>query len=522
MRGFLPLFFLRGDNMITLYKNFNYDNNYDYVKTFGSREEQQNFFNSLSSLDIDNTNYIKTNKEIRVEYDYDFLTESGYNYLSFKNDDRIYYCFITEKEYIREDLTKIYVEIDVFQTFLFDFTLGKSFVERKVCSLSEITDFDEGIEMGDYVVEYDKIMIEKNYTLFAMFTGFKDYYVNEKGDDIKEFPLQDISRPYTKIDGISYPLLFLALDNDFNINTFYQNLSDLPNLVGIIRVPNCSYTVTNFAFPLIKITDGKMIKNYIGLTNVVTSITSSQQVSGSVGISKSSLFDLYPYTFYVLTDGESEPLLLQPQYCLDSISITGKYAISHSPVERYYPNYYKGSTNGKVYNITNTSVMTLPTGNNNLGDIYNNLNSYEQNNKNNYLSAIVSSGIAGASLASGNAIGAVTGLVSAYTSLSQNLARQKDVELTPSSIKSWGNPSTRKAFGNDSVRLIKYTIQDKYKNRISNFISRYGNKYNNYANIDLKFYKGYLKMCDVKINSKLDNIYINKINEILERGVYFE
>ena len=49
-----------------------------------------------------------------------------------------------------------------------------------------------------------------------------------------------------------------------------------------------------------------------------------------------------------------------------------------------------------------------------------------------------------------------------------------------------------------------------------------GNKYNSYATIDHTSYKGYLKMISADIDSGIDNIYIQQIKNILERGVYFE
>ena len=94
--------------------------------------------------------------------------------------------------------------------------------------------------------------------------------------------------------------------------------------------------------------------------------------------------------------------------------------------------------------------------------------------------------------------------------------------LTPSTIASFGTPSTRKAFGTDNVRLLRYTVKDNVKQKINNFVARYGNKYNNYATINLRSYKGYIKFISPNLDSKIDNIYLNKIQEIFERGVYIE
>ena len=118
--------------------------------------------------------------------------------------------------------------------------------------------------------------------------------------------------------------------------------------------------------------------------------------------------------------------------------------------------------------------------------------------------------------------GGVGSVISGINSIKETDSRNKDLMLTPNTISSFGTPSTRQAFNNDNVRLIRYTIKDEVKNKINNYVKRYGNKYNNYTTIDIKNYKGYIKFIDVDIDSGIDNIYLNKIIEILERGIYIE
>ena len=71
-------------------------------------------------------------------------------------------------------------------------------------------------------------------------------------------------------------------------------------------------------------------------------------------------------------------------------------------------------------------------------------------------------------------------------------------------------------------REIYYFYNEERINTINNFTERYGNKYNNYARIDLKTYKGYIKIVAPDIDSKIDNQHIQKIISILERGIYIE
>ncbi|MGM9544665.1 MAG: hypothetical protein ACI3T9_06740 [Romboutsia timonensis] len=315
-----------------------------------------------------------------------------------------------------------------------------------------------------------------------------------------------------------------------------SSLSDHPSLVGIIRLPSCSYKSSSMKIPCLT-QDPVEHDKFITVSQVVDmadSITSKSVTSESVTIPKNKVTDFYPYTYYVLTDGESEPLIMYPQYMNDTLSVKGVFALSHQPVERYYPSYYKGDSSGKVYNITNINQMMLPTATNEgINYMSANANTMAQNRKttnSNITYGVIGSTIALAGgIATGNPIAIAGGVAGLGTSLASGInqikqidSRNKDITMTPTSITSYGTPSTRQAFNTDSVRLIKYTVKDSVKNKINDFNKRYGNKLNNYKEIDLKTYKGYIKYVSPDVDSKIDNMFIDKIIEILERGVYIE
>lgn len=306
-----------------------------------------------------------------------------------------------------------------------------------------------------------------------------------------------------------------------------NTLSDHPSLVGIVRFPSCNITEQEVPVPLvIKDSEG----NFMSLRQIVdmaVSITGNEKTSTAISIPKNKITDFYPYTYYVLTDGEADPLVMFPQYMPNSCVVKGEFALSHQPVERYYVQGYKGDNDGRVYNITNLNQMMLPTATNEgLSYMNANANTIMQNRKNqitgNVLNAV---NVVGSAIATGGMSligGGVSSVISGINSIKEADARNKDTLLTPNTISSFGTPSTRKAFNTDSVKLLRYSIKDNVKNKINNFTERYGNKFNNYATIDLKSYKGYIKMISPDLDTKIDNMYVRKIIEILERGVYIE
>jgi hypothetical protein len=322
-----------------------------------------------------------------------------------------------------------------------------------------------------------------------------------------------------------------------------DTLTDHPSLVGIIRLPGEVTTVSETReIPIIMQEEG-VWKNVKQPVEISTTIQSSPPSSNEYVVPKSQFTDFFPYTYYVLSDGECEPLILRPQYLPNRIQIKGTIALSHQPVERYYIGGtdgqgtiqgYKGDIGGHSYNITNLNQMMLPTATNEgIGYMSANANTIMQNRKSavtsNTLNAVGGFASAvGATMAMGPGAGIAMGANSAKNTITgindiKNAdARNKDMTLTPNSISSYGTPSTRDKFDNNKVRLLKYTIEEKYKNKINSYVERFGHKYNNYDTIDLKTYKGYIKFIMPDVDGNIDNMYMSKIISILERGVYVE
>lgn len=203
--------------MIKLIKAFPYDNYYDYVKMFASKEEQKQYFRTFDYENVDEHNYIRVENTFNVNYEYDYLENEGINYVIFDNGYRTIYAFIIKKEYVRKNVTRIIYEVDVIQTFMFDFTINNSFVERKVCTIDEIVDYDEGLNLGEHIIETSHHIFNKDSTYFAMFNGFKEQQLIFEGTSLKsvvDLPFAT-SKPLTIIDGIQYPLYFMPLRESY-------------------------------------------------------------------------------------------------------------------------------------------------------------------------------------------------------------------------------------------------------------------------------------------------------------------
>lgn len=159
--------------MATLYllKGVTLDPNYETSIDFESKEVQLNYFNTYQKMTHDTNltySYLRSNEAIDVAYKFEDLGEV--NYLYYINNNKVYYNFVTRKEFINNNMTRLYIELDVFQTYMFDYELGECFVEREHQDrVDSNKDFifnleDERLELGsNYVLESASRLVDNDF-----------------------------------------------------------------------------------------------------------------------------------------------------------------------------------------------------------------------------------------------------------------------------------------------------------------------------------------------------------------------
>lgn len=111
-----------------------FDNSYRHTMTFGSAAEQASYFSSVctQALSDDKYTYVRMNGNVRVGFNAERLYT--YNYVMYQNANygsKWFYAFIVGVEYVNENTTELVLELDVMQTWYFDYTLKECFVERE-------------------------------------------------------------------------------------------------------------------------------------------------------------------------------------------------------------------------------------------------------------------------------------------------------------------------------------------------------------------------------------------------------
>jgi hypothetical protein len=151
--------------------NVPWNNDYRDVTKFNTRQELDSYINSLgpAGIRVEQLSYVKPNEPIRLNIPHNRLNK--YNYLRASNPlqpidgdvTKNFYYFILDTKYIAPNTTEVVLQLDVWQTYVYDITLGNCFVERGHIGIANTKAFDnygrdyltvpEGIDLGsDYMV----------------------------------------------------------------------------------------------------------------------------------------------------------------------------------------------------------------------------------------------------------------------------------------------------------------------------------------------------------------------------------
>lgn len=145
---------------VHLLTNVPFNLTYNNVMDFNTPTEQITYFLNKTKYVFDKLTYQRvTSSTIKLDINYNDLLDV--NYLIFKNDsvkNKWFFAFITDYEFISESTTKITYQLDVFQTYLFDYEFQSSYIEREHTKRFNddgtpvINTLDEGLAYGsDYI-----------------------------------------------------------------------------------------------------------------------------------------------------------------------------------------------------------------------------------------------------------------------------------------------------------------------------------------------------------------------------------
>lgn len=221
--------------------------------TFSNATAQYNYFHDLTKLECTNATYVRKDEVLRFPTDptlvgttYDDLLE--YNYCMYQNtawSNKWFYAYIKSVTFDNPGMSLIELETDVFQTWQFDITWKRCFVEREHVNNDGLglNTTHEGLDTGEFVINgidtFDEYV--NDYLIVAGVTRLP----NEIYNNI----LSNSAIPTKVYNGTYSGLYYITFKTNDDVTKFMlamdgQGLAE--NIYSLFVVPKSIVTVTSW------------------------------------------------------------------------------------------------------------------------------------------------------------------------------------------------------------------------------------------------------------------------------------
>lgn len=176
------------DGEVKILRGVPLDLNYINTIYFASSGAQSAYFGGLMKYSYDHLYYVRQTERVQVPITADSLFDC--NYIMYRNQQYVnkwFYAFIKQVYYVNDNNCEIEFEIDVMQTYAFDYQIKPSFIERNHTVTDAIGDNDvsENLDIGTYIqYQVDKCTDLGNSYDVIMFSTFDPTTLQSTGGNL--------------------------------------------------------------------------------------------------------------------------------------------------------------------------------------------------------------------------------------------------------------------------------------------------------------------------------------------------
>lgn len=492
--------YIAPNSIIYVLKDCPLDTDYMHTLSHTSKTAQANYFKSLRKHTFTKQTYARVNKGyLRLEKSADELYDC--NYLMFQNTsygDKWFYAFITSVEYINNATCEVRFEIDVMQTWYFDYEMGQCFVEREHVNDDTIGAnlLPEPFEIGELTYSDQGNSHHMDKPCICMASNVKGSGVQANGDMFGGI--------YSGL-AISYSSTTTAGVTEFNsrLNAFESWDEILESVVSVWMYDE------NFLTPDIKNT----AKGY-----KVTKDKKQNDLNGYVPKNKKLL--TFPYNYLLVTTDSHDKVELPYEFFEDNeCTFTMNGDSTPNPQVNLVPTNY----NGKGYAREEELIIT------NFPQCCFNIDAFKAwlaqmasgeavNNLSNTFQGAAAGGM------SGGGYGAMIGAgVGAYTSFAKAGLEMQLARVSPGNVQ--GTPGTSISYSTHTKDFYFYNAQMRadLARRADDFLEVYGYNVSRLKkpNRTTRPHWNYVKCGYTNIVGSIPADDLRKIISIYQNGVTF-
>lgn len=497
------------------------DNRYDHSIFFENRTAQLNYFEGKVVRTFSSYSYLRKTWPIQVDGDPE--EARTWSYLYFRNDDtgKYYFYFITNIEYKNNGMIELTLELDVVQTYLFDFELLDCFVERQHVTDDTVGKHtqEESLDVGEYKVQStgnttaldDKCILilasttvngntaetvtdSMGFLYNGTFSGLTVYAVPVEKWVQWADKLLDLST-WGKIDSIvamwMYPKKLVKLAGEAT----WENVGDIESVNSAITV---SQTFTKYQSGAI---DGYTPKN-------------------------NKLYT-YPYNLiYVTNNAGASAVYKYERFEASAVNFLMVGGIAPDAGVYMYPTNYNG---GEAY-AEGLSLPPFPTCAWDADGykiwLAQNQNQHRLMETDSTIKTVAGVATVVGSAITGNVVGAVGGVGMAYSGMMQKeqlLAAKADKAVEPPQARGAFSTSVNMTSNKHCFTVQRKTVTAEYAKRIDDFFTMYGYKINSVQKPNIKARKAftYVKTNGCLIAGNMCTEDTVKVENIFDHGITF-
>ena len=341
--------------------------------TFANATAQYNYFYGLTGKRaFDKFTYQRKDNTIRVPALIDDLY--SYNYVMYRNTNhssKWFYAFITDMSYISDSVTAISIKTDVWQTWQFDLTYKRTFVEREHTNDDTIgaNTEPENVELGEYVVnkvQDPEYPLDPTKTVDKRIVGFsgKCYVINSiynpKGGNTKYL--------YTNVNGVPISggiWVFTSPAAMQNAIIKYSNDGRLDSISEVYMLPRTVFNDNNLVadnLPDIADPDASLFYQFTGSSSsedLTFTLTKPTTLDGY--IPKNNKMFTAPFSFINVTNNAGTTNAFSYEYFsnINSIQFKARGAASVGSSAITVPLNYKGVAENWTEGVVGGKYPTL-------------------------------------------------------------------------------------------------------------------------------------------------------------------
>ena len=491
---------------------------------FNNATAPYNYFNSLPKLEVDNFTYQRKDSVIRYPAHIDNILE--YNYVMYQNENytnKWFYAFITNMEYVNDNMTYITIKTDVYQTWQFNMQWKKSFIEREHVNDDIIGNYTipEDLEFGDFVCNshtIDSQMDSLTEDMCYIVSSAVDIYGNTVDNKL---PMV-VGQTYNGIfSGTKYYRYETARTAQVAIQSVAEK-GQLDAINGIFIAPKALATrKESGGQTLWEIEESTGSKNYnISISKNQTSL------NGYTPRNKKLLSRLYNYLVVSNNNGNSYVYYYE-DFSNSNCEFVVKMAISPGCSIRMTPKNYKSVSEADEYSINmgKLPICSFPC------DMYTNwltqnsinvlgmtLTTDDINMGANML-GLVSSAM---SIGVGNYAGGALSLGNSALGIANAMITKKQHDLIPPQTRGNLNAGDVITSSNkNNFHFYKMSIRSEYARIIDKYFDMFGYKVNDVSlpNLTGRRNWNYIKTIGANIEGNIPENDLNEIKSLFNNGI---